>query len=124
MLDAIVEGFNIAVMFTLAALAGWAVVDDRFKTRIVITAGLSLVCLGALALALWSLGGITLAEVPDVERAIAVLNLGVLVSVAGWLWRVWRAPQHRQRRASDFMTLDEAQHQHVAGGTSGSEGGP
>lgn len=86
-LDEFISAFNGVVLVGMSTLFSWFVLDCRFKTGVVLTAGLSLAAIGAGTLGAWHLVGIDAYNVSKTERAAALLNIGVLVVLAGYLYQ-------------------------------------
>jgi hypothetical protein len=120
-MDVLVNAFNAIVLLSIATLAGWAAIDERFETRIVMTGGLGMMCLGALVIGGWSGAS---ALWPDKEwldgdklaRAIAVLHSGLVVVVVSGVHRLLYPGRTPKRRSSDFAPLDELAQKRVMGG--------
>lgn len=116
-MDRIVAIFNAGVLLGLCALALWVAIDERFKTRILVTGGLGLTCIGSGTIGLWMLVGVDAWDLGAFNRAIAVLNLGVIVTVAGYVWRTLHVGRRvPKRRRTDWAALDDVDQHHVAGG--------
>lgn len=98
--------FNAAVCVLLAACVGWVVLDPRIHEGLVVRLGLVCMALGFAAMAA------TLATAVDAEglrvvgRAAALVHLGLVVSVVGFVWR-FRVRGWFDKPPTDWGVLDE-----------------
>ena len=81
------------VTLTVAALCLWAIVSPRVPTGITITIGLCVI----LVATLWSMDYLA---TPKMVLDTLLGGLGLVG--AGLVWRCYRRPQSRMRRASDW----------------------
>lgn len=116
--NAVVSVFNSLILAALGLGALWVAVDDKFKTGFLITLGYGMFGLGAVIESVWVFNGVAPWELENMGRVWAFMNAGVLVVFIGYLLRVDRHAGKRRRR-SDFVPLDEGQHQHISGGRKG-----
>lgn len=97
---------NTIVCCALAAAASWACLSPRVKDGIIIKLGLVGLALGFASYGYLVFAGL---DVQALTRAQLVINAGVVVTVAGWWLRGRPGRQHvPERRASDFVELDDA----------------
>jgi hypothetical protein len=93
--DAVITSFNAATSAALAGLTVWAILSHRVKDGVVIKAGLMCLALG-LAVTAWHLvDGIGCEDLLPLNRARALINVGLLISLAGYArevraGRTWR----------------------------------
>lgn len=102
------------VTFTIACLCMWAIVSPRVHTGILPTIGLGAIFVAAL----WSLDD--WAPAPTI---VDVMLGGMGLIFWGVVWRVYRRPERKMRRASDWMDatqpLTPEEQRQVVGGSRG-----
>jgi hypothetical protein len=104
----VVAEIEVVLFWSFALLAGWLAVERRANWGFVGKLGLMLASLGS------AVSGYIIAQWPScaalvwIVHATIVVHGGLLLIAAGWVMRVRRAG-NPQRRASDFMALDETQ---------------
>lgn len=99
------ETLNGLACAAMACVLGYAILHPRVHDGIVIKAGLILMVLGFLALAMRLLAGLQHDESIGLSRSILLVNSGAFVVLAGYCVRRARAGEPR-RRASDFIPFD------------------
>ena len=104
-MDKLLGVINVMACGALAAATAGAILSPRVRDGVVIKVGLIAVVLGFAGLG-YALA--VQAAIEIVERALALLHVGLLVAMAGWWLRSRRAPQPR-RRKSDWMDLEDLQ---------------
>lgn len=97
----LIQLFNTSAQFTLALVAGWAVMSPRVNDGIVIKIGLVGISIGFMASVLLSLE-------PQGERALAMahacVHIGALICWVGYLWRkVYGKDRRYSKRMSDWV---------------------
>lgn len=113
MMDDLVNLFNggILVLFALGAL--YVAIMPQFETRIVLTIGLGAVGVGAGAMGVWMLVGTDPWDLSPLNRAIALLNFGIITSVAGYVHHVLKRPKSG---GMSFPELNRSEQRQVSGG--------
>lgn len=95
----------------MAAAASWACFSPRVHDRLLMKLGLVLLALGS-AFQAWLLhDGVDLLDVVATIRAQLLVNGGMVVVVMAWALRGRPSRSHvPERRASDFVDLDDRPH--------------
>lgn len=88
-----INAANVAVCLLLALACAWAVLSPRVHDGVVIKTGITSMGLGFAALAMHLLDGLQVADHEGIERAILLINLGILIAVLGVLLRIRSRPQ-------------------------------
>lgn len=92
---------NTLMSLALSIFAGWAVMSTCVKDGVVIKIGLVLISLGFLGTFFL---GFDSGEVRSLAIVHALVSLGLLICVAGYLLRTRKRSQRvKQRRRSDWM---------------------
>jgi hypothetical protein len=87
--------FNGLVSFLMFCICGWAVMAPSVRDGIIVKLGLSVLALGFLSAVFLAIDPVGRRQLAVVQ---AVLNVGLLIVMAGYFWRNRRL---RNRRHSD-----------------------
>lgn len=104
-MDFILSLTNAAVCGALAILLGGMVLSKRVHDGIVIKCGLIAMFFGFGAIALCFIDGSSVGDGQRFARALLLVNIGIGVVIAGYLWRAYRAG-HPLVRRTDWAPLD------------------
>lgn len=104
-MDFLLSLSNAAISGLLAVILGAMVLSPRVHDGIVIKSGLITMALGFGAIALTFIDGSSDGDGQRFARALLLVNAGVGVVVAGYLWRAHRSG-HAHRRRTDFAELE------------------
>ncbi len=113
-MDNIVNLFNGAVMLTFALGALYVAIMPQYETRIVLTIGLGAVGVGAGSMGVWMLVGTDPWDLAPFNRAIALLNFGIIMSTVGYIYHVLKRPKSVR---GVFPELNKSEQGQVAGGS-------
>ena len=97
---------NTVCCVVMSGAATWACLSPKVHDRIVMKLGLVMLALGFAAHAWLVHDGIQVWDAVAMARAQLMINGGMVLVVLGWLLR-GRSKHAPERRASDFVELDE-----------------
>lgn len=106
-MDTILSVCNAAVCGVLALLLSGMVLSNRVNDGVVIKAGLIAMALGFGAIALCFADGSSVGDGQRLAPALLLVNIGIGVVIAGYLWRTYRAG-HPLARRTDWTPLEES----------------
>ena len=104
----IIEGINAAAFGLVSAACFAAILSRRVRDGLSMRPGLALMALGFAGLSGRLSSGLHAGELPALQHLMLTVNVGLLWCVLGYLCRR-KASGTEQRRASDWVALDEPQ---------------
>lgn len=119
----ILDFFNGTICGGIALTLLWAILDKRVKDGIVIKAGLIFMVIGFGALALRMVQTAPADPITAFERALLLVNVGLVVVAGGYALRK-RREGRKLRRSTDWADLDDGLRWPVVGGKDGTTNGP
>jgi hypothetical protein len=98
-----IDYFNGGMALILSLTIAWAIMSHRVKDGIVVKIGLS--CLSIGFLVAWLLSLERPLNMDAMESVHALIYVGMIICVVGYLWRLKKPTQQYTRRISDWMQL-------------------
>jgi len=104
-METLLSLFNAATCGLVSLVLLWAILSPRVHDGVVVKCGLIAMSLGFGSIALRMADGIGPNDGAGLARSILMVNTGIAVVIAGYVWRT-RRERHKLRRSTDWGAFD------------------